>query len=464
MSEVASPWESRFNLANCADLRERLKIVPAPPALDQFDLEDAATRLNNALVEVYVPFAQDLAAIRRVFGTARAHAAKHFGGAREYLSTLYEHDDEGTAEPLTTMITSLAGIGKTMLARACDRLLSPPLTVDVPDHGSVPLVGGITISIGSGSRRVDILNAIARKLAGEENEDREFLNGNALSKQRVRKMLRRAGVCFILVDEFQFLTSSAGASAQLSKTLAFLREFDVPLFFVGNFSLGWRLLKRPQEERQRFLSSPVIMMPDLANDPAYSELLAAYKHVCGGVLDIDPIREAKDIHWFTFGNKRLLRQLIVEAYRIARRRALQQKGETLITLRDLRHAYSSSALSMNQQDVEALRQHLAGGKIAAKDLVCPFPLPQDLASIHKKAVDQMLEYELAHARLAAEMTATESKGLERARDQLGLDTPVPTKPKLPRSSRLPKTAEELRKGFDALFPGKAMPSHRRDVG
>ena len=260
-------------------------------------------------------------------------------------------------------------------------------------------------------------------------------------------MLRRAGVCFLIVDEFQFITSSKDASAQLSKILGFLRTLGVPLFFVGNYSLGWKLKKRPQEERQRNLTSPIILLPDPQDAPEYVELVRAYKLACGGLLEIDPERDSNELHWLTFGIRRLLKLLVVEGFRIGMRRAKRQGEAPRITMADLKEAYQSSAFEANRQDVEELRRILAGQSSKRSDLACPFELPPQLLASRKRQLEQMREFEHSHAVLRASLTPQEAAGVQRMAKEFGFDTPLPNKPSRPPSKRPKKTADALLAGL-----------------
>lgn len=430
MKKTNSPWVNRLSLGSDADLAERVhNIPPAFEGLDSHSPDAAAELLEGVLEKIYIASSQDLGAIRKVFSIGSAHATVWHTDVRRHLQTLYGMPNEKVSEPTTIMVTSLAGYGKSMLAQTCMRLLGEPSMTELPEHGAARLVGGICVPLVT--KRVDTLNAIALSLG----ETHVFTSSNDKEVRKARQMLRRAGVCFILVDEAQFLTASTDANAQLAKALNFLRQFDVPLFFIGNYSLGWRLLKRPSEERQRLLTDPIVLVPDGPEDEGWRELLRAYKQVCGEALDIDPISDASQIHLWTAGIRRFLRHLVKEACRKARARAIQQRERTVITLADLRAAYASPALSINRSDVERIRKIDLGDPSVSSDLRCPFPQEECVAQSRREAEHKAYQEELALARLAAEMTASETAAAVRLRDEFGFDTPVPLKPAVKHTTR-----------------------------
>ena len=297
------------------------------------------------------------------------------------------------------------------------------------------------IRLGGRARQVDILNALSCAVGKGE----PFTNGNAESVHRARSMLFHSGCCFIIADEVQFFTHSTVANAQVTKTLGFLRQMGIPLFFIGNYSLGHRLVKRNQEERQRLLSDPLILLPDLPSDPAYVELLSAYKTCSNEVLAIDAERDAADIHWLTGGLRRPLRLLIVEAFKIAKMRSLKLREAVSISMGDLRDAYNSTAFSIHRRDVEDSRLLLGGAAVKGRrDLECPFELAAEQTAMHRRLLEQSRREELSHAMLFSSLTKSEAVKVTRMRRELGFDTPLPVPPpKPPAGRRPPKTAAEL---------------------
>ena len=464
MSEV-SVWAERLSLPREDDeLKKRLGVSALPVGLlDLNDLDASAEILKAALERIHVATAQELATLRRVFAVGRAHALKHHADERTHIRSLYDLRASVEREPYTCMITSLGGIGKSALADAIKRLLGRPSSIEIAGHGTAPVAGGIVIEIGSGTRLVDVLNAVRSAL--DENCEGIFTNSNAESQKRARSLLVRAGCCFIIVDEFQFLTHSTEASAQLAKTLAFLRGLGVPLFFIGNYSLGHRLLRRPQEERQRLLLSPIVLQPDLPTDPEYRQLLGEYKVACAGMLNIDVDRDAEDIHWFTGGTKRLLRQLIVEAFRIAGERARREKSPVSISVRELRVAYKSQAFDVNRADLERCRQVLIGGisirnRTKHLDLVCPFELEPQQQEVQEALVHCAMAATRAAESIVDVMTSDEIAGAQRARDQFGMDTDLPL-PRAKKTStpRPKKTLESLRRAQATVAPPTGLLGH-----
>jgi len=81
------------------------------------------------------------------------------------------------------------------------------------------------------------------------------------------------------------------------------------------------------------------------------------------------VSHAHELHRLTAGLFRVLRQLLLEAYRVA-----VGRGAKAVTMDDVRQAYRSGAFSSHRKDVEDLASLAVSGLIAQQraDLVCPF--------------------------------------------------------------------------------------------
>jgi hypothetical protein len=69
----------------------------------------------------------------------------------------------------------------------------------------------------------------------------------------------RDGVSAILLDELQFLAQS-GATTRITKTLLLHTYLGPPLLYSANYNMVHALASRPQQYRDRLLSSPIVML------------------------------------------------------------------------------------------------------------------------------------------------------------------------------------------------------------
>jgi hypothetical protein len=284
-----------------------------------------------------------------------------------------------------------------------------------------------------------LLNSLA-KLAGFPPD---YVSGGASAIAQIRRQLYIAGIMLIIVDEFQFLAQSASASALIAKTLHFLRQIGIPLIFIGNYSLGHKLLKRPQEDQHRFLVNPEVMLPDAHDSPGFRALIAAYVVATGGCLQLDPVEDAKLLHWYTGGNRRIVLELIVLAYTEVRRTAAA-RGSVHVTMNDLGKAYASLQFAPKREDVELCRKQLIENRMARKDLWCPFPLSPAQID-HRAALARDLQRtEIQNAALRSAATPEEVAGMQAMQAVFTTTEPgvqVPTKPRRAKQRR--ETVEDL---------------------
>lgn len=422
------------------EFKDKIRVEPsALHGLEDFPVDLAAEVLDKTLEKVHIPTDQEVAAMRRILAIAVAHALTYYTDTQSFVAGAYATKRNYNHEPTTVMMTSEAGIGKSVLCAALKRLIGP-IFMHKAAKGlpALPVVGGAFIRIHSDTRRVDVLNLLAQELGIEV----EFARGDSKDSAHARKLLYMAGCMFIVVDELQFLTQSANANTVVAKTIEFLRSLGVPIFFVGNYSLAHKLQGRPQQDKQRYLTDPLIILPDPVSAPEYVEMLNAYARVSGGVVNIREI-DREMFHWYTGGNKRVGRHLLVQAYRISRVRCEKKKVATHITMADIQEAYAAPAFSSDREDIEICRKQLLEGRQYRQDLWCPFELPKTQQSIQSELYKKVQEAHLANAVLTASMTQPERAAAKSIADTFGFETPAMTIAPKPKSSPLPKTLTAL---------------------
>jgi hypothetical protein len=312
------------------------------------------------------------------------------------------------------MLTSEAGLGKSKLIEALMRVFGPPPMIAVAPH--LPpqcFFGMLLLRIEGNTKRGDLLNGLALAMGFTP----DYRSGSKAEVNRIRRQLYRAGVMLIFVDEMQFMTQSANAHAAAARALHFLRQLGVPLAFVGNYSLGHKLLQRPSEDIQRFLANPAILLPDAHDDASFIEMLRESVRVMGGTLRIDPLADAQMIHWYTGANRRAWRSLLVLAYGDVRRKAAREADVT-ISMDDIGRAYCSTSYSAFRGDVATCRKQLIQGTKLRDDLWCPFELEPSLVAQRAKLAHQMERAHIEFSALKDSMTPAERAGLKSIKPKL----------------------------------------------
>lgn len=441
-----------------------MELIRVPPSavknIEELPVDTATRMLETALSVFYRPSPQDVQIIRRIVGLALAHAMTHYASEEQFVRGAKCRDPLAQEPPLV-MMTGLAGVGKSAILKALERLLLRGHRVRVSkDLPEFPITPVVTAIIGANINYVDVMNAIADCLGlgasrrdvavdaadGSNRLESTYARADRESIRHAKLRLYQQGACCFTGDEFQFLTRSREANALLARFLAFLAVFGLPVVYSCNYSAGHRLKMRPQEDRTRLLHDPIIVLPDPPDEPAYLSLLEDYKIVFDGALDIEPKRDAPEIHEMTFGLKRSAKRLLVIGYRIARKRA--RKGEKVcVTMADLRAAYMSVSYEDDRRTVEGCHSILMGIDSKHEDLVCPFDLPPSQIAVQKKLTENALQRRHGDAMLNASMTPherAEEKELQKKRDVERGTRAVPVKAS--KKKRPSVTPEVLLKG------------------
>ena len=445
-----SIWVKKMLLAmSDEDIKTRLRIVPpAVTGLHLMSAEAAAETLGAALKFLHEPNSQEIAAIKRIFDTAYVHALINYSDDKQFVLRANAPKLVVNEEPTTVMVTGEAGIGKTEMRKAVGRLIGlagrHQAASSVPE---MPVVGGVFLRVNTNAGLADVLNLVAAELGARTEFKRTSEKDIALA----RKLLYLHGCCFILVDELQFLTQSQTANTKIVNTLELLRKLGVPVFYIGNFSLGHKLLKRPHEDRQRYLVNPLIMLPMPHTSTDYIEMCMSFEKVTGGVFSVKTADDRKMLHWYTGGNGRATRILITEAYKAMRQRTSMLSAEaaqkTSISMGDLETAYISVGFTSFREDVEICRGQLITQKQERADLWCPFALPPELQNTQRELVQQISQAHLFKAELESAMTLPEKQAVKSIMKTFEVIPTEKSAPKPPRPKAPEKTAESLNAAY-----------------
>lgn len=399
METNSNPWAERFvELLDLGYIKQKA-IVRVPPLTRLYDMpiELACKHLEDALDEVFYPTQQCIIALSRLVGMAHAHCMATYSGPKAFLGGVYADKAPLRDFSFPVCLTGLAGIGKSKLLKAFNRIVGADQKIVVDSqHPAFPMQGAWTVRVQARSSPKDVLRA----LTGFEGKAEELVEIS-------RKMAFRNGIPLLMVDEFQFATGSENASARVTQMLLSLGYVGIPYLFAANFSLLRRLQRRPEEEQQRLLSDPIILLPDSWSSEDWRNTLEAQIEVAPKVLRFDPEKDARSLHGFTAGRKRAMAKLILLAFRE------EHPYRRVINLSSLEQAFHSPQYASYREEVEMIAKQSILNRPDKRrvDLWCPIPLPQDAAAEFSRDAHIAREAVVADLELKSSLTTHERKTL-----------------------------------------------------
>jgi nucleoside-triphosphatase THEP1 len=375
------------------EIIRRARVRPTPLAgLDQLPSTVAKACLLSAFEEVFEPWTEVVDILETLLGRALSHAKETYPDAQTYLAGAYAKEPSsgppeqtcGTGDvrslaqqpPLRptklTCLTGLAGVGKSTLFRALQRVVGGPLQVNVNnDHERLKMQLVLY-------HKQEQQLAISDNLSSLLCQFSEYLVPKKANIRRLAQQLRQMvflrGVSLIIFDEAQIGTLSSEANAMITRLLLQLRDIGVPVVAGMNYSLVQKLMRRPAEDRHRLLSDPLVLHPPRVEEFAkyLRELRAAVPQAFHRDLDLD--EHAGWIHQKTAGLPRYACDLLGIAYECARRDKRQA-----IEMVDLKRASDGEAYFNYREEVEVIQAQLSDltrpvhfrGR-TKPDLWCPF--------------------------------------------------------------------------------------------
>tara|TARA_R110000851_G_scaffold111379_1_gene234697 strand:- start:16738 stop:18087 length:1350 start_codon:yes stop_codon:yes gene_type:complete len=406
--------------------------------IEQVQRHQIGPTIEALLHQLYVPTSQDLDILERFVQTGIAHYETNYPSDHSYLQTLYTHQESFSPPVQTpTCLTGPAGIGKTSLLQALGRLLPPPIELEpAPNHGPVLFTSHWSIEV---RQRVNANSLLQQLVLPLEERSARPRNLGALAA----KLAHRAGVALFLVDELQFLTQSGTANTLITKLLYELSYVGIPLVYVANYSMCKLLQKRPEQDRQRLLANPIVMLPTQPDSQDWMAYLRAIQKVLGTTLQIDVLQERGTIYYLSAGLKRLVKQLLRRAYELA-----WHTGRRYVTIADLHDAYNDTPYAISRQQVEAM---LSPHSKRSSEYVCPFPLPRVAAQALAQQQEERKRIKILNDIQVSALTTTERENLPTE-----LTTPRQAKPSRPKRPKL--SAQELRKTHEYRLNTGQIPS------
>jgi energy-coupling factor transporter ATP-binding protein EcfA2 len=403
-STESNVWVNRFDLLySDEEIERRIKVEAIPIlSLSEYPVELAGHLIKGAMKNVFVPTEQVKTILRKLVGEAHAHSVKYYSDLERFISGCYQKE-----APLLNLypaicLTGYAGNGKSELLKALARLLSDKHTaVADPNHAPFSLTAHWGVSIQSRTSANELLSAFFPsdcQAAGAEKK-------TAITK-RLRKLAFRDGVSLLTADEFQFVTLSSSANTLATSMLLSICFIGLPSVYAANFSLVGRLLKRNHEDKQRLLNSPIVLLPDFPESEDWVKTLNSLKAVAPDVFTFDAEKYRYQIYDYTAGIKRVLVELLVLSYAIAR------KQNKTVNIEHIQDAYRSSEFSAHRCDVEIIIRQNVTGKKERDDLWCPIEIPEEAKLRFTKLAAQARKRALAEEALRSSMNESERKALE----------------------------------------------------
>lgn len=376
-----APWIARFNIALSDVELDRLIEIRAVPVKIGNDTPHAdAEALQKGLERVFLSGTQVRKVLRQLLDLARSQAISHFSSKDAYLTGLYKRLPWGSTTSPAICFCGLAGVGKSQILEALTRILPLPTLLDILGHKNIPLVSAWPMTLRDGMSLNALLKPHLKSSGSHEENDNESVEYGKVTKDiklptllgLARRTSWRDGVCLLWVDEFQFVSQGSQANSKATALLLQLLGIGPRLVFVANFSLAHKLKRRNQEDTQRLVAQPWILDPEICSSAEWKALIAEYKQAAPDVFTFGVDEAESLIHQFTFGIKRLVVQLLVCAYKVARKQDKHTVG-----LDEIRQAYKSSLYTSNREDVEILWRQCIEKKMIEEDLWCPFDQTHD---------------------------------------------------------------------------------------
>lgn len=361
-------WMSWFSRLDSEDAIRRAAYMAVNP-IDDFHtmgIEEACRNLDLRWKEVFVPSPQHIAILRSLVEQAADIARSQYPTLRAYNRYRSEGMQPSSSFQQIHCLTGLAGVSKSSLMKAFERICGL-------GNGGILIAEGQRLNLQPVRRiAIDGQQSIRNVLKGISNPIAaagKQMSNTAILMAHVRDWLSATATCLLVVDEMQFFTQSSTANTKSSQLIMTLATLGVPVIFVANYSLVNKLLQRPQEEKDRLLSAPIVLNPPTADDDWWTECVVEYSKVAPGRFLVTAPADVEEIHRLTGGLCRALREILLQAYKEA-----SERGGATVTMHEVRLAYSSRTYSARRKDIEDLASLSISPVMGAQrpDLVCAF--------------------------------------------------------------------------------------------
>lgn len=325
------------------------------------------------------------------------YARNSYSSSEEFLRRLHMSDRQLAGlrqDVLPICLTGLSGVGKSTFVRLLVDLLTVEGLAFNAEVGSFPVSSIDMLEVGDRTKASTVL-------AGSWLYDDQLVSRAKRTIDDYGRMVYAKGLLAFGVDEVQFTSASGSANSQVTKILLGLVPVGLPWFYVGNYSLLWRLVRRNQEDMVRLLTNraklePLILDSDDADD--YVKTLFAGLESYFDVKD-DGFRRLLVTR--AGGMQRNIANLASQAFQLSQ----TANGGSRVTSRYIEMAYKSDAYAVSRKDVEALRKSTDWRKSNGRlDLIYPFGSDENLLNASRQ--QQLMADEVLHAALTKSERST----------------------------------------------------------
>jgi hypothetical protein len=446
---MKNAWVEAMTLPESNErLRKLLRVAPIHlPDIHSLTPKEAGHDIVAELERSYHPSDQSLLITREIFAIARSYARRAYPSVQHFVDVVRKPQDyevRSTLPPLT-FFTGPPGVGKTALLGAIVRLATA-LACDVPASPGLPPYPVRPFGhfeLGESNTQADLLNSIASSLKLEETATR----GGRDAARHLQRDIYKVGGCLLIPDEAQFKNRSE-ATARVMTAITQVMRLGRPVVCGANYSLIHRLLSRPPEDTTRIMREPIVMLPDAADDPAFTGYLDDIGVVLGDVCKIDFASAAGDIYDLTFGLRRLVKWLLVQAYQHMRLQKSGRKEKLVLTMDHVRFAYDHFWYGEDRKIAEKSADDLLNIGEADPFYRCPFKLPASQVAQQRAHADWLRQRAIDQAQDGDLTTREEKEEAKKAAKARPKKATSPVKPTKKPAVRRATSAADLLKGLD----------------
>ena len=423
-----NPWINQYAIFKSPEeikKKSRIKAVSLRN-IEQQVISVACAQLQQGLESVFVPTSQVCEIIQTVGMAAYAHSLKEYPGNKVFLERVY-NPPAITNLYVPFLLTGPAGTGKSQLMKAIERLLTKGLTIKTDPSHVFPLVGAKRVTVNQ--RRS--INQLLLSLVESEISESGLKIKNSDIAALCPQVLYRSGCSLLMIDELQFMSQSS-ANTLLAQSLMALSYIGLPFMVNANYSVCHKLMNRKQEEKQRLLTNPIMMLPDVSGSADWLEVLREYQVVVQYCYSFNLVNHEEKLWSYCAGLKRVLIKLLVKSYELVRK-----KGVFLVTELDVEKAYLSLGFSVDRGDVELIISSGSAGPAGRLDLTPPFAIPLTMKEGYERGLKKARAIRVMEAAIDASLTLQERKALNSIKEQDSIESrnPIPIKQKVNRKSK-----------------------------